>query len=225
MHVIFMGPQGAGKGTQAARVAPLLGLAHVSTGDLFRAAMKNQTELGVLARGYLDRGELVPDDVTIGIVVERIDQIAADHEAGREIAGALFDGFPRTAAQAEGLDRALAERNDPVRAVVEITAPKDVLVRRLAGRRVCANCGATYHAEFSPPKSDGVCDQCGGEVKQRADDTPEAIERRLALYDEQTAPLLTYYRERGLLTTVDGDRDASVVGDEIVALIRATVRS
>lgn len=220
-----MGPQGAGKGTQAERVAPLLGLAHVSTGDLFRAAMKNETPLGVLAKGFLDRGELVPDDVTIGIVVDRIDQIAAEHAEGRAVSGALFDGFPRTAAQAAGLDAALAERNDAIGAVVEITAPREVLVARLAGRRVCAGCGATYHATFAPPRVEGVCDACGGVVKQRADDTAEAIERRLALYDEQTAPLLSYYRERGLLVTIDGDREPAVVSEDVVAAIRARVRS
>ena len=225
MQVILMGPQGAGKGTQAERVAPLLALAHVSTGDLFRAAMKNETSLGVLAKGYLDRGELVPDDVTIGIVVERIDEIAAEHAMGRSVSGALFDGFPRTAAQAAGLDRALMERNDAIAAVVEITAPRDVLVERLAGRRVCAGCGATYHATFSPPIVGGVCDACGGVVKQRADDTPEAIARRLALYDELTEPLLAYYGEQGLLVTIDGNREPAAVSDDIVAAIRARVRS
>jgi adenylate kinase len=225
MHVIFMGPQGAGKGTQAERVAPLLGLAHVSTGDLFRAAMKNGTPLGVMARGFLDRGELVPDDVTIGIVVERIDQIAAEHAAGRAVSGAIFDGFPRTAAQAEGLDAALASRADAIGAVVEITAPRDVLIERLSGRRVCAGCGATYHVQFAPPAVAGVCDQCGGEVKQRADDTPDAIQRRLALYDEQTAPLLAYYRDRGLLVTIDGDRDPAAVTGDVVAAIQSRARN
>jgi len=225
MHVIFMGPQGAGKGTQAERVAPLMGLAHVSTGDLFRAAMKNGTPLGVLAKGFLDRGELVPDDVTIGIVVERIDRISAEHAAGRAVSGAIFDGFPRTAAQAEGLDAALASRSDAIGAVIEITAPRDVLIERLSGRRVCAGCGATYHVVFAAPAVAGVCDQCGGEVRQRADDTPDAIQRRLALYDEQTAPLLAYYRERGLLVTIDGDRDPAAVTDDVVAAIQSRARS
>lgn len=218
MHVILMGAQGAGKGTQAERIAPRFQLAHLSTGELFRAAVANGTELGVLAKGYLDRGELVPDDVTIGIVDNKLQEISAEQP---ELQGALFDGFPRTAAQAEGLDRALAKRDERIGAVIEVSVPRDKLVARLAGRRVCSICGATYHIEFNPPAREGVCDRCGGELIQRKDDTPEAINRRLETYFAQTEPLLAYYQERGLLTRVDGDRPIDEVTDGIAAAIDA----
>lgn len=214
MHVILMGAQGAGKGTQAVRLAPLLNLVHVSTGDLFRSAIAGGTELGRLAKGYLDRGELVPDDVTLGIVEARLQEIAAAGVAR----GALFDGFPRTRAQAEGLDEMLARRGEQIAAVVEIRVPLEVLVKRLAGRRVCPKCGATYHVELDPPRRPGVCDRCGTPLIQRSDDTPEAIRRRLDLYFEQTAPLLDYYRARGILRQVDGNQ-------EIDAVTRALVRA
>lgn len=215
MHVILMGAQGAGKGTQAARVAPLLNLVHLSTGDLFRAAISSGSELGVLAKGYLDRGELVPDDVTVGIVARRLDEI----KAGGVTAGALFDGFPRTPGQAAALDQALAERKEAIAAVVELHVPHDVLAVRLSGRRVCSQCGATYHVDFAPTKVEGVCDKCGGQVIQRADDTPDAIRRRLDLYAEQTAPLLAYYQAKGLLRVVDGDRPVDKVTNDILAAV------
>jgi adenylate kinase len=221
MHVILMGAQGAGKGTQAERIAPRYKLAHLSTGDLFRAAVANDTELGRLAKGYLDRGELVPDDVTIGIVDEKLQDIA-DHAP--EVKGALFDGFPRTAAQAEGLDRLLAKRSEPISSVIEVSVPREKLVSRLAGRRVCQNCGATYHVEFNPPSQEGICDRCGGPLIQRLDDTPEAINRRLDIYFAQTEPLLDYYKARGLLKRVNGDRPIDKVTDAIAAAIdEATV--
>jgi adenylate kinase len=223
MHVILMGAQGAGKGTQAERIAPKYRLAHLSTGELFRAAVANGTELGVLAKGYLDRGELVPDDVTIGIVDNKLQEIATGRP---ELQGALFDGFPRTATQAEGLDQALARRDERIGAVVEIFVPRAKLVSRLSGRRVCKNCGATYHVEFNPPARDGICDRCGGALIQRPDDTPEAIERRLETYFAQTEPLLAYYEARGLLTRVDGDRPIDEVTDGIASAIdAATVAS
>src|SRR6478735_2265125 len=225
MHVIFMGPQGVGKGTQAAVVAEKLGLTHVSTGDLFRAAIKAQTPLGVMAKEILDKGELVPDDITLGIVETRLEELAAEHAAGKNVNGALFDGFPRTPAQAKGLDDLLKRRGERLVAVIEFTAPRDVLVERLSGRRVCPNCGTTYHIEFSPPKVDSICDNCGHQIIQRADDTPEAIERRLSLYDEQTAPLLNYYRERGLLQTVNGDRNFDTVSADLVRVIEESAKS
>jgi adenylate kinase len=218
MHVIFMGPQGVGKGTQATRVAGELGLVHLSTGDLFRAAIKGETSLGQQVRSILDAGQLVPDAVTLGIVEARLDEIEAAAHGGR-VPGALYDGFPRTPAQAEGLDSMLARRGEHVDIVVEITAPRDVLIERLSGRRVCKACGATYHVAFNPPKVEGVCDACGGAVEQRKDDTPDAITTRLALYDEQTAPLLDYYRQQDKLVTVDGDRAIDVVSDDIVRVI------
>lgn len=220
MHVIFMGPQGVGKGTQATIVADELGLTHVSTGDLFRAAIKAKTPLGVMAKEILDKGELVPDDITLGIVESRLEELAAQH-----VNGALFDGFPRTPAQAKGLDELLKQRGERLVAVIEFTAPREVLVERLSGRRVCPNCGATYHIDFSPPKNDAICDRCGHQVIQRADDTPEAIERRLSLYDQQTAPLLNYYCDEGILKTVDGNRDVEAVSADIVKIIEASASS
>ena len=225
MHVIFMGPQGAGKGTQATRIAEQLELVHVSTGELFRSAIKAKTPLGVMAKEILDRGDLVPDDITLGIVEKRLEEIAETRSAGGNARGALFDGFPRTPAQAKGLDDLLERRGERLVTVIEITAPREVLVERLSGRRVCPNCGAVYHIEFSPPKVDSICDNCGHQVIQRADDTPEAIERRLSLYDEQTAPLLNYYRERGLLQTVNGDRDVDTVSADLVRVIEDSAKS
>jgi adenylate kinase len=219
MHVILMGPQGVGKGTQASRIAERVRLSHLSTGELFRAAIKAGTPLGQMAKSILDAGNLVPDDVTLGIVEARLDEIAAEGSAGSNVQGALFDGFPRTIPQAEGLDRMLEQRGESIQAVVEITAPRDVLVERLSGRRVCPNCGWTYHIEFNPPKVDSICDNCGHTIIQRDDDTPEAIERRLSLYDEQTAPLLAYYAERGLLKTVDGNRDVERVSEDLIRTI------
>lgn len=218
MHVILMGAQGAGKGTQAERIAPRFQLAHLSTGELFRAAVSSGTELGVLAKGYLDRGELVPDAVTIGIVDAKLQAIAANEPS---LQGALFDGFPRTAAQAGGLDDALAVRGESVTAVVEIHVPREKLVARLSGRWICPNCGATYHIEFNPPAVAGVCDRCGHQLTQRKDDTPEAITRRLDIYFEQTEPLLAYYEARGLLQRVDGDQQIDAVTEAIVAAIQS----
>ncbi len=218
MHVIFMGPQGVGKGTQAARVAGEVGLVHLSTGDLFRATIKSGSDLGQQLKTILDAGDLVPDELTLRIVAARLDEIEAGAHGGRA-PGALFDGFPRTPAQAEGLDALLAKRGDSVAVVIEITAPRDVLIERLSWRRVCKNCGATYNVKFAPPKVEGVCDNCGGVVEQRKDHTPEAIERRLSLYDEQTAPLLNFYRNQDKLVTVDGDREMEAVSADISNII------
>jgi adenylate kinase len=218
MNVILMGPQGAGKGTQADLVAPRLGLVKLATGDLFRAAVASGNELGQLVKEYLDRGELVPDDVTLRIVEEHLDEIGRDQRAQ----GALFDGFPRTRAQAEGLDQALAKRGQHIDAVVVISASTETLISRLAGRRVCPSCGATYHVTFNPPQRAGICDQCGGELIQRTDDTPDAIRRRLDLYFEQTAPLLEFYRQRGLVRQVNGDRAIDEVANDIISAIERT---
>jgi adenylate kinase len=202
MHIILMGAQGAGKGTQAERIAPHYNLAHLSTGDLFRSEIASGSELGNLAKGFLDRGELVPDDVTIGIVDAKLRDIATGDQS-RD--GALFDGFPRTAAQAEGLDNLLAGRGEEIASVVEIFVPREKLIQRLSGRRICPQCGATYHLEFNPPKVDEMCDRCGARLIQRPDDTPEAINRRLDIYFSQTESLLDYYKSRGVLRRVDGD--------------------
>ncbi|HEY8447146.1 MAG TPA: adenylate kinase [Thermomicrobiales bacterium] len=221
MHIILMGPQGVGKGTQADILAPHFRLVKLSTGDLFRAAVASGSELGKLAQGYLDRGELVPDDVTLAIVEERLEEIAQNPD----VQGALFDGFPRTVAQAKGLDATLAKRDERIGAVIEIDAPRETLIARLAGRRYCPKCGATYHVTFNPPRVQGICDRCGGELIQRADDTPEAIRRRLDLYDEQTAPVLDFYRERGLLSRVNGDQPIENVTQDILAAIGHAAKS
>jgi len=221
MHIILMGAQGAGKGTQAALIAPQYRLAHLSTGELFRQAVANGTELGLLAKQYLDRGELVPDAVTVGIVDNKLSEIAAGLN---ELQGALFDGFPRTAAQAAGLDKALAKRNERINRVIEISVPRGKLEARLTGRWSCPNCGATYHMEFSPPQNDMVCDRCGFGLTQRADDTVDAIKRRLDIYFEQTEPLLAYYESRGLLSRVDGDQTIEAVTEDIAAAIDSSLK-
>jgi adenylate kinase len=222
MHIILMGAQGAGKGTQAALIAPQYRLAHLSTGELFRHAVANGTELGLLAKQYLDRGELVPDAVTVGIVDNKLSEISAGQN---DLQGALFDGFPRTAAQAAGLDEALAKRNERIDRVIEISVPREKLETRLAGRWSCPNCGATYHMEFNPPQNDKVCDRCGFGLVQRSDDTVDAIKRRLNIYFEQTEPLLDYYEARGLLRRVDGDQSIEQVTAGIAAAIDSSTNS
>ena len=219
MHVILMGPQGAGKGTQAARVAPRLGLVLIATGELFRGAIKAQTELGRRIKEAYDRGDLISDDVTIALVEEKLDAIARARAAGEGVRGALFDGFPRNRAQAGALEAALRPRGETLTAVVSIEVPRDVLVARLAGRRVCRRCGHVYHVSFNPTRRPGVCDVCGGEVVQREDDTPAAIHKRLDLYLSQTEPLIAHFCERGLVATVDGNQPIEAVTDDIVEAI------
>lgn len=215
----MMGPQGSGKGTQAGRLGPRLGLTQVATGELFRAAIAGETDLGCRIKAIYDRGELIPDGLTVGLVEEKLDEIERERSLGEAVRGALFDGFPRNREQAEALDAALARRGEAISAVVRIDVPLETLVTRLAGRRVCKRCGTVYHVEFNPPTRDGVCDRCGGEVVQREDDTPEAVTKRLEIYFRETAPLLGYYQERGLLAAVDGDRPIEAVTDEIAAAI------
>jgi adenylate kinase len=219
-----MGAQGSGKGTQAALIGPKLKLVKVATGDLFRAAIAAKSELGLQVQSILEAGDLVPDELTNAIVKVRLDQIAADKAKSDEVNGALFDGFPRTDAQARALDEILAGQGEALTAVVEIVVPREILIERLAGRRTCENCGAVYHVVADPPKIEGICDKCGGRLVQREDDTPQAIARRLALYDELTSPLLTYYRERGVLEQVDGNQDIETVEQAILDAIaqRAT---
>ncbi len=197
LFVVLVGGPGAGKGTQAERLAQALGIPQVSTGDLFRENLKNETELGLLAKGYMERGELVPDEVTVGMVRERLQRPDAAK-------GAILDGFPRTIAQAEALGRLLADLGSHLAVVPYIKVPEDVLLERLAGRWTCRRCGAMYHQLFSPAKKAGVCDRCGGELYQRPDDTPETQKHRITVYFEQTAPLIDYYRAKGLLAEVDG---------------------
>lgn len=206
VDMILLGAPGAGKGTQAELLAEWLNPAppRVSSGDLFRAHLGQGTPLGVRAKAYMDRGELVPDDVTIGMVAERIAQADC---AG----GVIFDGFPRTVPQAEALGRLLAEMGRGVDIVLYVKVAPDVLLLRLAGRWTCRACGRVYHRLFSPEKVQGVCDACGGELYQRADDTPETQKRRIDVYLEQTAPLEAYYRQKGLLVEVNGEQEIGAV--------------
>lgn len=216
MYVILMGPQGSGKGTQAARIGPKLHLVKVATGDLFRAAIAQGSELGQQVKEILEAGELVPDELTNAIVQVRVTQIAASKANDEDVQGALFDGFPRTEPQARALDEILSDQDDELTVVVEIDVPREELITRLAGRRTCETCGAVYHVESDPPKVEGICDRCGGKLVQREDDTPDAIRRRLAIYDEMTAPLLSYYADRDVLERVDGAQDIETVERDIL---------
>jgi adenylate kinase len=195
MRIVLVGAPGAGKGTQAKFIGQHFEVPAISTGDIFRANLASQTLLGLEAKKYMDKGDLVPDEVTIGIVRDRL-----SHEDAS--GGFLLDGFPRTLPQAEALDAMLAELDRPIDAALELKVDEDEVVRRLSGRRTCRKCGHVWHTEFDPPSSEGVCDLCGGELFQRDDDKPETIRRRLQVYNEQTAPLVGYYRDRGLLRTI-----------------------
>ena len=208
MKLLIMGRPGAGKGTQAANIKEYYNIPHISTGDMFRAAIKNQTKLGLEAKRYMDQGALVPDEVTIGIVEERLLEDDCKN-------GFLLDGFPRTIAQAEALDAFLANNGVKLDAVLDVNVPAEILVRRMVGRRVCKNCGATFHVEFNPPKVDGICDNCGTTLIQRADDTEATAVNRLAVYDNNTAPLLDFYAKKNLLKTVNGDQSLDKVFEDI----------
>lgn len=211
-HVVFVGPQGAGKGTQAARVAPTFGLVHLSTGDIFREVMATETPLAAELRSYVDKGELVPDALTARLLFATLDERAA---SGAK-AGALLDGFPRNAAQAEVLDAAVAERGETLAAIVHITVPRDVLLLRLTGRLTCRECGRTYHREFNPPRVAGICDHDGGELYTRTDDTVEAVERRLSIYFAQTEPLLEHWRPLGIVHDINGNQEIDAVTTDII---------
>jgi adenylate kinase len=212
--IVLLGPPASGKGTQAARLREALDLPHVASGDLFRENLKSETALGLKARVYMDRGELVPDDVTIAMVMERLSR----PDCG---GGALLDGFPRTIAQAEALDRALAERGHNISVVLYIAVPDEVLIERVSGRRLCRVCGEAYHVKFNPPERPGVCDADSGELYQRDDDKPETVRKRLEVYWEQTSPLVDYYRRRGVLVEVNGDQPI----DAVTADLRAAISS
>jgi len=207
-----MGGPGAGKGTQAKKLQEELGLPQISTGDLFRENLKNETELGQLAKRYMDQGELVPDEVTVGMVRERLSRPDTAN-------GAIFDGFPRTIAQAEALEELLAESGDRVNVVPYIHVDRDLLLKRLSGRWTCPICGRVYHVLFNPPERPGVCDVDGGELYQRDDDTEETQRRRIEVYFEQTAPLLDYYRDKGLLVEIDGEQSIEEVYRDLSQVI------
>lgn len=212
MNLILMGLPGAGKGTQAEKISGQFGVPHISTGDMFRAAIKEQTELGKQAKSYMDAGDLVPDEVTIGIVRERLGKDDCQQ-------GFLLDGFPRTTEQAEALENILSESGRELSYVLYIDVDEEELLERLSGRRICSNCGATYHVVFNPPKAEGVCDKCGGELYQREDDSEETVKNRLDVNKKQLQPMLDFYRERGYLHTINGNRDIDAVFTDIRDLI------
>jgi len=213
MNVILLGPPGAGKGTQAKRTAAAFGLKHLSSGDILRAERKAGTELGRKAQSYMDRGALVPDELVVAMM--------ADHIARPDAAkGVLLDGFPRTRAQAEALDRELARMGNRIDLVIDLAVPDDDVAGRLTGRRSCPKCGAVYHIRFHPPKTDGMCDGGCGALVVREDDKEAVVRQRLKTYHEQTEPLIAYYREKGLLRQVDGSRSVDQVGAAVDALCR-----
>ena len=216
LNLILVGPPGAGKGTQAARLREDFSLPYVATGDMLRAHVKEETELGHQAKAFMDAGDLVPDDLIVAMARERLAQPDAQE-------GFLLDGFPRTSGQADALAEMLSGLGRQVSAALLIDVPDEELIRRLAGRRMCVKAGHNYHVEFDPPKHEGVCDQDGSRLIQRDDDTPEVIARRLAVYHEQTKPLVDYYDRQGLLRRIDGTRSPSEVHDHVRAVI-ATLR-
>lgn len=212
-HVVILGPQGAGKGTQAERIAPQLGLVHLATGDLFRSLMATDSELANQVREYVDAGNLVPDELTAEVLFTALDEAV---EAQPGLTGALFDGYPRNEAQATVLAEQVEARGEDLAAIVHIAVPRDVLMERLTGRLVCKSCGRSFHTAFNPPSTAGICDVCGGELYQRSDDTPEAVERRLEIYFQQTEPLLEAWRPRGIVLEIDGNQGIEDVTNDIV---------
>jgi adenylate kinase len=212
VNLVLMGLPGAGKGTQAEKIVEKYGIPHISTGDMFRAAMKEGTELGLKAKSFMDKGELVPDEVTIGIVRERLSKNDCQN-------GFLLDGFPRTVPQAEALEAILAGLKRNIDYVINIDVNKDILMERLTGRRICKDCGATYHLVFNPPAVEGVCDRCGGELYQRADDNAETVQNRLDVNVKQAQPLLDFYQSKGYLQNINGLQEINTVFTDIEQLL------
>lgn len=208
MNIIIMGLPGAGKGTQAAKIIKKYSIPHISTGDMFRLAIRNETDLGRQAKAFMDQGELVPDEVTVGIVKERLSQNDVK-------GGFLLDGFPRTVEQAEALKNIMTELGSQIDQTIYVEVPEEELMNRLTGRRICETCGATYHLVFNPPKTEGICDLDGGKLYQREDDNPETVQNRLEVNIKQTAPLLDFYKGLGVLATVDGSKDIEEVFEEV----------
>ena len=212
MKIIMLGAPGAGKGTQAKMIADKYGVPHVSTGDIFRANIKNGTELGMEAKKYMDQGLLVPDELTVKILLDRVSQPDCKN-------GYVLDGFPRTIPQAEVLDEALAELGESIDYAIDVDVPDENIVKRMSGRRACVSCGATYHVVHVPPKKEGICDRCGSELILRDDDKPETVKNRLDVYHKQTQPLIDFYTKKGVLKTVDGTVDMQDVFKAIVAIL------
>ena len=213
MRIIMLGAPGAGKGTQAKMIASEYQIPHISTGDIFRSNIKNGTELGKKAKEYMDQGLLVPDSLTCDLVVDRIAQDDAKN-------GYVLDGFPRTIPQAEALTEALKARGEAIDFAIDIEVPDENIVTRMSGRRACLGCGATYHIKYNPPRTENVCDACGGELVLRDDDKPETVQKRLDVYHEQTQPLISYYTEAGVLKELDGTQDIDVIFEKIKELLK-----
>lgn len=214
MKIIMLGAPGAGKGTQAKKLAAKYGIPHISTGDIFRANIKNGTELGTKAKVFMDQGLLVPDELVVDLVVDRFKN--KDCEKGY-----ILDGFPRTIPQAKALDEALERNKDAIEYAIDVDVPDATIINRMAGRRACLNCGGTYHVITIPPKKEGICDVCQSPLVLREDDKPETVKKRLIVYYEQTQPLIDYYNKKGVLRSVDGTKDMNITFDEIVQIVEA----
>ncbi|MCC8126980.1 MAG: adenylate kinase [Clostridiales bacterium] len=214
MKIIMLGAPGAGKGTQAKMIAEKYGVPHVSTGDIFRSNIKGGTELGKLAKSYMDQGQLVPDDVTIQMLLDRISKEDCAN-------GYILDGFPRTIPQAESLTKALDDRREMIDYAIDVDVPDEAIVNRMSGRRACVGCGATYHIVYNAPKVENICDVCGEKLILRDDDKPETVQKRLSVYHEQTQPLIDYYNNEGILVSVDGTKDLNEVFADIVTMLEA----
>ena len=212
MKIIMLGAPGAGTGTQAKKIAEKYGIPHISTGDIFRANIKNQTELGMKAKSYMDQGALVPDELTLELIMDRFTNDDCKN-------GYVLDGFPRTIPQAEALTKALADKQDVVDYAINVDVPDEAIVSRMSGRRACLACGGTYHIKFNPTKVEGICDACGGELVLRNDDKPETVQKRLDVYHEQTQPLIDYYQNQNILKEVDGTLPLEEVFQAIIAIL------
>lgn len=217
MRIVLLGPPGAGKGTQAKLIVEKYNIPHISTGDIFRKNIKEMTPLGIKAKEYIDKGQLVPDELTVDIVKDRIQEEDCKN-------GFLLDGFPRTVAQADALSEVLAELGTKLDSVINIKVDENNLIVRLSGRRVCPKCGASFHVVFNPPKNEGVCDYCGAEVIQRADDSEETVKNRLAVYNKQTQPLIEYYTNNGLIKNINGEQDINKVFAEICEVLGSDLK-
>lgn len=212
MKIVMLGAPGAGKGTQAKQIAAKYGVPHISTGDIFRANLKEGTELGKKAKVYMDQGQLVPDSLTLELIMDRF----ANDDCKN---GYVLDGFPRTIPQAEALTKALSDNNDKLDYAINVDVPDENIINRMSGRRACAKCGGTFHIKYNPTKVEGVCDLCGGELYIRDDDKPEIVNKRLVAYHEQTQPLIEYYEKEGILKNVDGTQDVGKVFEDICEIL------
>lgn len=214
MKIVLLGAPGAGKGTQAKKIAEKFDIPHISTGDIFRENIKNQTQLGKKAKEYIDQGLLVPDELVLELIIDRLNEPDCKN-------GYVLDGFPRTIPQAIALDEALDKKNDRIKHAIDVDVPDEVIIRRMSGRRVCLNCGRTYHIETLRPKVEGICDYCDSKLVLREDDKQETVQKRLKVYHEQTQPLLDYYKKKGILYSVNGTKDIDDIYNEIINVLTA----